>query len=54
MIAVIDSLLAHQGGWDEMVFVAAPLILFGVLLAIARRRVDAEEERADDDGRRSP
>lgn len=54
MIAVIDSLLAHQGGWDEVIFVAAPLILFGVLLAIARRRVDAEEDRDADDRHRSP
>lgn len=37
-----------------MIFVAAPLILFGVLLAIARRRVDAEDDREADDRRRSP
>lgn len=53
MIAVADMLLAHQGGWDEMIFVAAPLILFGILLAIARRRVEAEDQK-DDDRRRSP
>lgn len=46
--------LAHQGGWDELVFVAAPLVLFAVLLVIARRKVDAESERSNDDERRDP
>lgn len=33
-------LLAHQGGWDEMVLVLAPLLVFAGLLAVARRRAD--------------
>lgn len=33
-------LLAHQGGWDEILFVLAPLVLFAALLVLARRRVD--------------
>ena len=37
-------LLAHQGGWDEMIFVLAPLVLFAVLLAVARRRVEVEDD----------
>ncbi len=47
------SLLAHQGGWDEILFVLAPLVLFAVLLVIARRRVDRMEgdEDAGPDGR---
>ena len=36
-------LFAHQGGWDEILFVLAPLILFAVLLLVARRRVDRME-----------
>jgi hypothetical protein len=36
-------LYAHQGGWDEILFVLAPLILFAVLLLVARRRVDRME-----------
>lgn len=32
--------LAHQGGWDEILFVLAPLLVFGGLLYLARRRVD--------------
>lgn len=39
--------LAHQGGWDEIVFVMLPLGLFALLLFIANKRakvLDAEEE----------
>ncbi len=50
------TVLAHQGGWDEILFVLAPLVLFAVLLMIARRRVDkmeadgnnGEDQRVDD------
>ncbi len=35
--------LAHEGGWDEILFVLAPLVLFAILLVIARRRVDRME-----------
>lgn len=46
------TVLAHQGGWDEILFVLAPLILFAVLLMVARRRVDQME--ADGDPRDEP
>lgn len=36
-------LLAHQGGWDELVFVLAPLLVFAGLLLVAKRRVDRGE-----------
>jgi hypothetical protein len=36
---------AHQGGWDEALFVLIPLVLFGWLLSRAQKR--AERERAD-------
>ena len=42
--------LAHQGGWDEILFVLAPLVIFAGLLVLARRRVDeAEDEDAGPD-----
>ncbi len=41
------ALLAHQGGWDEVLFVAAPCALFVWLLHIARKRSLAA--RAHDD-----
>ena len=44
----VAFVIAHQGGWDEMLFVVIPLVVFAVLLAVARRRVDVESERADD------
>ena len=43
--------LAHQGGWDEMLFVAVPLGLFAFLLYMANRKaqqhLDDEEEQND-------
>lgn len=36
--------LAHQGGWDEMLMVAAPIALFVVLLRIANARATAAED----------
>ncbi|NND76145.1 MAG: hypothetical protein HKN44_14165 [Ilumatobacter sp.] len=35
------TLLAHQGGWDEIAMVAVPVLLIAGLLAVAKRRVDA-------------
>ena len=40
-------ILAHQGGWDEILLVAGPIIVIAGLLALAKRRVD----RADVDRR---
>jgi hypothetical protein len=45
------SVLAHQGGWDELLFVLVPIALFAGLLAIANRRAgraQAEHERHDE------
>jgi hypothetical protein len=33
------ALLAHQGGWDEMLLVIGPIALVAGLLWLARRRV---------------
>ena len=38
---------AHQGGWDEILMVAAPVALFAGLLWMANRRADAEVGRRD-------
>jgi hypothetical protein len=49
-------LLAHQGGWDEMLFVAVPILIFGSLLAVANRRASRIEQQQrrgpGDDGTR--
>ena len=38
------AVLAHQGGWDEALFVLAPIALFAGLLALANRRASRQQE----------
>lgn len=40
--SVAVPLFAHQGGWDEALLVATPLVLIGLLLWVANRRVSAQ------------
>ena len=42
------TLLAHQGGSDEIIFVLLPIGLFAVLLAIANRRASRAEQDGHD------
>ena len=54
----LAQVLAHQGGWDEMLLVGGPIVVIIALLALVKRRVDgnaadavsAAEER-DEPGR---
>ena len=51
----VNSLtLAHQGGWDEILMVAGPVLIFAWLLSVARKRAqtlaDAEAEESTDSG----
>ena len=46
----MHPLIGHQGGWDEAIFVVLPLLLFAVLLLVARRRVDALDDQEPDNG----
>lgn len=48
-MSALELLLAHQGGWDEALFVLAPLLLFAGLLMVARKRVDDMESEDDRD-----
>jgi hypothetical protein len=44
-------LLAHQGGWDEVLFVLVPVSVFAGLLALANKRAirdQAERDERDD------
>ena len=34
------ALLAHQGGWDEVLMIGAPIAAIIALLWLAKRRVD--------------
>ena len=45
------TVLAHQGGWDEMLYVAVPIGVFVVLLRLANKRAEqklAERASAED------
>lgn len=39
--------LAHQGGWDEILLVLAPIALLGALLFIANRRAGQLADEAE-------
>jgi cbb3-type cytochrome oxidase subunit 3 len=46
----VFPVLAHQGGWDEALFVIVPLLVFWFLLRAAKRRAEAEQaEQAEQD-----
>jgi hypothetical protein len=46
--------LAHQGGWDEMLMVAVPILAIAGLLRLAKRRVSARQDaQASSDSDRS-
>jgi hypothetical protein len=40
-------IVAHQGGWDEILLVAGPILAIVGLLALAKRRVDRAAPRPD-------
>jgi hypothetical protein len=39
-MSALAPILAHQGGWDEMLLVLGPILLIVGILAIVKRRVD--------------
>ncbi|MEZ5271058.1 MAG: hypothetical protein R2694_01950 [Ilumatobacteraceae bacterium] len=39
---VATALLAHQGGWDEILLVAGPILLIGGLMWLAKKRVEGQ------------
>ena len=44
MTASIIALLAHQGGWDEILLVAGPITVIVGLLVIVKKRLDRSIE----------
>ena len=49
-MAAPPVVLAHQGGWDEMLFVLVPLLVFLTLQWLNRRKMRQEGE----DSRKGP
>ena len=43
-MASVTALVAHQGGWDEVLLVAGPVVVIVVALTLAKRRVDRLEQ----------
>jgi hypothetical protein len=51
---MLPSMFAHQGGWDEILFVVVPIAIFAGLLVVANRRASRIEEQRRDRGERPP
>ncbi|HEY5153398.1 MAG TPA: hypothetical protein VIJ47_01605 [Acidimicrobiales bacterium] len=43
MLTMPAAVLAHQGGWDEMLMVLTPIAVFALLLMVANRRAKAAQ-----------
>ena len=39
-MTALGAILAHQGGWDEILLVLGPILLIIGILAVVKRRVD--------------
>jgi hypothetical protein len=38
---LVAAILAHQGGWDEILLVLTPIVVIVVILRLVKQRVDA-------------
>ena len=47
-------MIAHQGGWDEILLVLGPIAVIVGLLMLARKRVDAAEQKPGAKGAKPP
>lgn len=50
MTAVATVVLAHQGGWDEILMVLGPILLIAGLLRLAKHRVTRPAPPDDEHG----
>ena len=46
--------LAHQGGWDEMLLVLGPIVAIVLLLRLARNRASQHASQGGDEGEQDP
>lgn len=42
-MSLVAAVLAHQGGWDEVLLILTPIALFAALLWLANRRANAHQ-----------
>lgn len=54
LVSTVQPLLAHQGGWDEILLVAGPIAVIVALLVVVKRRVDAATADRSGDSSASP
>lgn len=54
MTPTTGALLAHQGGWDEMLLVLGPIAVVAGLLLLARTRVERATRAHDVRSQSSP
>ena len=47
------AILAHQGGWDEMLMIAVPIAAVVLLLRVVKRRVEQQHTPTDEGQQRS-
>lgn len=47
-------MLAHQGGWDEILLVLGPILVIAGLLRLAKHRVDEQQPPTSDDDAEKP
>ena len=45
MAAATTVVLAHQGGWDELLFVLVPVLVFVTLQWLNRRKARQESDK---------
>lgn len=53
---MLIAVLAHQGGWDEILMVAGPLLVFASVLWLANKRANDRlaQIAADEDNESDP
>lgn len=47
---IANSILAHQGGWDEILIIIGPIAAIVGIVALVRRRLNRETEEATPEG----
>lgn len=46
---IANSILAHQGGWDEILIIVGPIAAIVGIVALVRRRLRHEAAESDSD-----